>query len=854
MALVKSSRGRFSSRLHFLARFTGLTGLAVAFVGLTIVLVDVALTGEIVEAAWKTLQGQEAAETPRLGILLLLGGLVAGLFALIVELLVMARVTAGRRGAFGFNAAVQVALATVLVVGVNLFSYRHYQRLDWTWDRKFTLSPELQRDLAKLEGETTIVVYQREKTFGRLSPKPDAYDYAANRKVVEKVKDLVEQFREFGPQFKVEVLDVEADDFGSQFNLLTRKLAEAAVRAKGELTESGPDGGNPAVERKTAEYRRRFRRAPENTIFFCSGDQVQHLPFSEFYQLDKTASRNTGEAKIRKGEEDEENENQAGSNLVLLYQGAEPFARKALNIDQRRPRVAIATIHELLSTEGLGEIGHHGLKKCLRENGFEVRDLLLKRDSPFSGGLIPAVYTYDEGRYETLEEQAAALDIEIKALEKGVEQARKYLKRWKTESLAELTKALGEQLEGQAVTEAMRHFQVNYWTRGVAALEQQINGHREERQTVLKEKAGLNVDRLEEQRRLQDLKAKLDRQLADVDLLILPRTTFLNATVGRRIGNQYHDLDKAQIASLRDYLKAGKPMLVCFGPINDEGRGPNASPTANPDGLEDLLTELGVRFGKSVVLFNVESKAFAAQRSGFRAAGLNIDVPSVDFDWPADSLWLPGILGQGDTTARPPHPLRHAMQIAQRSSGSRLDLPPHNPRPMGVDPELRKRLHFTPEIMVGSADSWNEANPFSTDQRLPHFEEPKDNDSRQNTLDLPRRGPFALGVALETTVPPSWYEEETKAKPARVRVAALGDGTLLVGRDLSPAREQLLLNTCNWLLGRDDALPRDDRPWSFPRVAMQPRERTLWTLAALIGLPGLFAYLGVVVLLVRRLR
>ena len=57
---------------------------------------------------------------------------------------------------------------------------------------------------------------RRHKTSGQLNDKPDAYDYAAERKVVEKVQDVIDQFREFGPQFKVSVLDVEEEGYNQQ--------------------------------------------------------------------------------------------------------------------------------------------------------------------------------------------------------------------------------------------------------------------------------------------------------------------------------------------------------------------------------------------------------------------------------------------------------------------------------------------------------------------------------------------------------------------------------------------------------------------------------------------------------------
>src|SRR2546421_290984 len=114
------------------------------------------------------------------------------------------------------------AVAGLLLAGVNVFSFQNYARYDWTRDAKFTLPAGVRDQLRRLQGATTIVVYQRHKTFGQLSDKPDAYDYAAERKVVEKVKDLVEEFRELGPQFRVLTLDVEEEGYNDKLAALTK--------------------------------------------------------------------------------------------------------------------------------------------------------------------------------------------------------------------------------------------------------------------------------------------------------------------------------------------------------------------------------------------------------------------------------------------------------------------------------------------------------------------------------------------------------------------------------------------------------------------------------------------------------
>jgi hypothetical protein len=155
--------------------------------------------------------------------------------------------------------------------------------------------------------------------------------------------------------------------------------------------------------------------------------------------------------------------------------------------------------------------------------------------------------------------------------------------------------------------------------------------------------------------------------------------------------------------------------------------------------------------------------------------------------------------------------------------------------------------------MMTSRDSWNEAQPFPTEEREPRYERPKPDDPTRGTLDEERRGPFPIGVAVETPVPADWYDSAT-ASPPDARVAVIGQGGFFAGSELKPAQERLTLNTCNWLLGRDDRLPRADQPWSYPRVRLDAREKELWHWGTRVGLPALFLYFGLVVLLVRRMR
>ncbi|HEV3146773.1 MAG TPA: hypothetical protein VGZ47_23000, partial [Gemmataceae bacterium] len=102
------------------------------------------------------------------------GGAVA-LVVLVVEMATGMRQAAGRRSAAGSMVLLQVALATALLVGVNVFSVFHYQRWDTTREKEFSRTKtgkagsDLAAQLQNLRGETTVIIYQRHKTFGRFS-------------------------------------------------------------------------------------------------------------------------------------------------------------------------------------------------------------------------------------------------------------------------------------------------------------------------------------------------------------------------------------------------------------------------------------------------------------------------------------------------------------------------------------------------------------------------------------------------------------------------------------------------------------------------------------------------------------
>jgi hypothetical protein len=740
--------------------------------------------------------------------LAVLGGSCA-LVGLIMEVRQSSTVIADRRSVFGFNAVLQAILAIALTIGVNAYSFFHYLRFDLTRDRHFTLPASIKSDMRQLQGETTIVLHQRHKTLGQLSDKPDAYDYAAERKVVEKVRDFIDQFRELGRQFNVVILDVEEEGY-------SEKLAA--------LTAGAP------------ELRQAIDSTGENSIFFYNQHQVQRLGFHDVFQLDKQSSQEAGSGK---------------GNLVLLDQGVKPLASKILNIDEKKPKIALATVHEVLSLEGSDELGMAGVKKTLEQHGFNSKDIILKKWNEMTGP-EPAVSTFDESKYERLEAEVSEVDADIHGLEAEIKELKALQSLWKTASLGDLTKKYADQLQGQSLTEDIRARQVALVDRNIALRDFLLGQQREDREALARQQTGLRVDSLEEQRRIADLRAKANRMLADCDLLIIPRMTLFNVARGEYIPNRVYKLDPAQLEAIKDFIKSGKPVLVLIGPSNEPAN--RMEPSEGPDQFEFLLRDLGIQPANQTVLFNVESKSFAERRGGLLVLGANVEVPPVEFNKSAPRGQT--LLGRtSETETKKPNPIGESMELTARSLGKdqSLDLRLRAPRPIYYEGGKDAKPAFQPEFMSTANASWNEDQPFPTRERTPRYEPPKGHDPAAGTIDEKRRGPFPIGVAIETAVPKSWYPD-AKANPAAVRVVAIGHGGIFIGPTLSPVREKLLLDTCNWLLGRDDLLTSASRQWKFPRLEMSAREQSIWEWGTRLGLPALAAYCGVVVLMVRRLR
>jgi hypothetical protein len=864
----------FWSRLHFVIRLLGLTGALASCAGLVLAAVkheldplrSIASWSDAYATGYHFAQDAFAHAREQWRTVLLLIGAATALFALLVEVLVVLGFTATRRSAFGFNALVQGALAAVLLVGVNVWSFYNYRRVDFTRDQQFTLPANIRAELERLDpsSKTTVIVYQRHKTFGGLKDKdkpPDDYESAAERKIVEKVKDLAEQFRAIGPQIDVEVLDAQARDYKGRL----AEVTENAVREPAPADES-EDDRTKRLQRQAeqaAALRKTIGSARENSLFFhAKGDNqkqyIQRLSFNDFYLLDKTASQ-----------EDRDNR----GNLVLLYQGVQPFANRLLHLEEKRPRIGLAVIHPILSSVKDHDWGLRGLRQALEWRGFQVEDIVLKKWSRFAPPSAAAA-TVDESALERLKERQKVLERLIGDLGRERPAIEKALAVWKKaeedqKTRDELTRQLADQLGDRKLTVEMARLQAAITQAALENLDKALPTYRQRLEDIESEKKKLNVPALEEQQRMTDVKAKMDRLLADCDLLIVPRMTLRNLAENfENIPNRLYKLDEAQVEAVKDFLKAGKPLLACFGPANSSpDEGPSRPGDDETDGLEKLLAELGVRFGKETVLFDAEVEALADFRAGAELGGAQVEVPPVLFDW------MPGA---GQPVGTPPasdkaNRIRESLRLIARALGKDeegkdlpLDIHIRHPRPIYFVPRQGASPARDAVFLMTNPRSWNEDQPFPTADSVPQFEKPKKRgkdgalmEESKDPYETRRRGPFPIGVAVQTRLPTKW-QDSAADKPPTVRLAVIGQGGFFTGKELPLAQEELFVSTIDWLLGRDDRLPKDERAWSYPRVndTIPPdsEREYLWLWGVRLGLPVLFAFLGLVMLLFRRLR
>ncbi len=854
-------RTTLGSRFRFLVRALGLTGLAVVVTGVALAVASFPSVDLNSWAGWKTIPNVLGAATKGAHGSLAQGAawaLVAGLAAVVLALLVdVVGLLAGASGraAAGTTATVGAVAAIVLLVLVNCYSFTHSGRYDCTRDQRFTLPPELAADLSKIRAAapTTIVVHQTHN-FGRLAPHRDSYTKAAEEKVTEKVRDLVDRFREFGPQFKVVVLDTEAFGYKDQLDALT----------------------TDAPELKTA-----IEADPENGIFFHANKRVQRLSFNEFMQLDKTASKEADGGR---------------ANLVLLPQGIDAFARRVLAVQERRPKVAVCVVHEALgTTRGDGwraRYGMVGLRKALTDAGFDVTDIVLKKwGTP--GGPKPAADTAEESTLERLEAELRSANATLRSAraERNVRDAdTKKIAEAKGKPWAERVLAYSDYVVGTPPEDFEPQILEVVEKLTKRARERFTEAERNQKELEKRLVENLKDERHLQYRRMTDVSAKLTKQLADVDLLIVSRFTTEDALEGQEIDPELHSLSAEQAQVAKEFMKQGKPVLACLGPISPQfapeqgeslpefnarvNKELSTSLTAQPEELEKLLTDRGIVLGRTVVLFDGETKSLTSDRFGSGP----VEVPPLTFtESPAADAKLK------------PNPIANAVRLTGRTAENALELRFRAVRPVSLTPAAQARQPFAAELVQTAPNSWNELRPFPLilprgQRRIlvyaPEFDPPAKGDAGKGTSDEEKRGPFTIGVAVENKIPASWvYEDYESRQLAAVlnpfdtaaalglmqaaehgdrptqRTVVFGSGHVFGGPELKPAQEKLLLHTVNWLTAREDRLPKSELPaWQYPRVAMSESEKTLWRWGAAVGMPLVAAYAGLLAMMRRRMR
>ena len=258
------------------------------------------------------------------------------------------------------------------------------------------------------------------------------------------------------------------------------------------------------------------------------------------------------------------------------------------------------------------------------------------------------------------------------------------------------------------------------FVRQAARAEQEVNDAdkaRVEAEQLLR--AAYQDERSVQDRRVTDVKAKFAAALTDVDLLIIPRYTLVNATIGRRLDPSLHTLSKPQVEVIRDFMKAGKPVLACLGSLS----GPTGVASNGTDDLDKLIADRGVELGRDTVLYDPEAKAFAAIKAGRQLGGSASDIPPLVF------AETPPQAGMAK-----PNPVGAAVRLTGRSVDQQLELRLHAPRPVYLALGWQDRLTYAAEFVFTSPDSWNEERPFLSADRqgrvsnTPRYEPTLDSD------------------------------------------------------------------------------------------------------------------------------
>jgi hypothetical protein len=856
-------RTTLGNMFRFAIRALGLTGLVAAAIGGVLLasespnLGPVDSIGSGASAVWRhfqsTLSG-EHGEAGKYASWILGAGAAAVLLWGAVELLGALTLVTGRRTAVGANGWLQTGLAVALVLVVNVWSFSHFKRYDCTRDKQFTLPQDVRDELKTITRPTDVIVLKQRKADTSSNSTDDSLISAADRKVTEKVRDLVDLFREIGPQFRVTVLDTTDESYLDQLD---------------------------AVTKDSPNLRTALETAPENSIFFHADGKVQRLSFAEFYLLDKMASQDL----VSRSDGSTLAKNQ---NLVLIPQGIRPFADRVFKLGEKKPKVGLLIIHPFFASQSGGDeeadrYTSGGLRRMLERNGFEIVDVFTRRGLGRGAGTA-AGDTFAESELTALENTYALLSARKPRLDLQLMMLRKTKETVDKEPLDQIAKKL-EFLKFNRPFESEddRKSASEFLADNIKATQELMKSNQDELDRVQpKYLEAMKNERAVEARRTSDVKLKLARAVADCDVLIVPRQTTPNLVTGDFLPPAIYALTEDQAEVVKDFLKAGKPVLGLFGAVNPSDTRP--IPGFPEDALEGVFKRLGFEFSNLTVMYDAETRAMVEQSGETLRAGGTVTVPPLSFE-----------LTVKDKAA---NPIAEAMKVSGRTSETQAQLKRNWFRPIYLNSQVAARQKFVATIAESGREAWGEEKPVPEGDYVPEFSPPKPDDPKRGTRDEERRGPFPVGAAIERNVPAEWFlskesaqkvteqaaatvggaigswgglsplvvepelyanllKPEDRPKTPTVRVAVYGHGGLIAGRTLDPAHEKLIIHTLNWQLKRDDRLPKDlpaEAKWQYPRVKLDEKQSLYWRIGTAVGLPMLCAYLGVLMLMLRKVR
>jgi hypothetical protein len=478
-----------------------------------------------------------------------------------------------------------------------------------------------------------------------------------------------------------------------------------------------------------------------------------------------------------------------------------------------------------------------------------------------------------ENTYAVLSARQPRLELQVTLFQKSKETVDK-------ESLNQIEKKLEfVRFNQKFETEDDRKAASAFLADAVKSLQDRLKANQEELDKVRpKYLEAMKNERAVEARRTTDVKLKLARAVADCDVLIVPRQTTPNLVTGDFLPPAIYSLTEDQAEVVKDFLKAGKPVLGLFGAVNPADARP--IPGFPEDALEGVFKRLGFEFSNLTVMYDAETRAMVEQSGETLRAGGTVTVPPLTFDIP----------GKGKAA----NPIAEAMKVSGRTSEAQAQLRRNWFRPIYLNAQVAAKQKFVAIVAESGKEAWGEEKPVPEGEYVPEFTPAKPDDPKRGTRDEERRGPFPVGAAIERTVPAEWFQPKLVAEQARsivggavgswagltplvvepehyanllkpedrpspptVRVAVYGHGGLIAGKSLDPAHEKLIVHTLNWQLKRDDRLPKDrpaEEKWQFPRVGMSEKQSLYWRLGTAVGLPLACAYLGVLMLMLRKVR